>query len=116
MCKSKASLSFVHPLIFTFVVVEAVQSVSQQSWDQIIRVDLCYHLEVLAAAVVESHERHQDSVREETLGNPIFHHRSSRHAAGAFNSLFFILFVKAVLVRKLQTDKVSKRQTPNLCR
>ena len=30
----------------------------------------------------------QDSVSDETSGSPIFHHRSSQHTAGAFNSLF----------------------------
>lgn len=41
-------------------------------------------------------EMQQDSVRDETSANPILHRRSPQHAASAFTSLFFILFVKAV--------------------
>lgn len=52
--KSKASASSVnpfHPFSRPSVDAESIQSASQQRWDEMIRVDLCYHLEVLAAAV-----------------------------------------------------------------
>ena len=65
MSKSKVSVCFVNPFdpfVCLSVFTEAVVSVSQQRWEQIIRVDLCCHLEVLAAAVAASHVQAKNEV------------------------------------------------------
>lgn len=49
LCVSRQPfISFCRPSVDA----ESIQRASQQRWDEMIRVDLCYHLEVLAAAVV----------------------------------------------------------------